>query len=49
MPLRDGYRAFLIGVYDECRNWDGWETIYELHDEEDRQFFWLLDEMTGRE
>ena len=39
------WKEFLLEIYREYRLFSGWLTIYELHDEEDQNYFNMLDQM----
>ena len=37
------YREFLFEQFVKCRAFPGWPDLYELHDDEDRKYFWMLE------
>lgn len=38
------YEEILLDIWNLNRESDGWNKLYELHDEEDRKYFDMLDE-----
>lgn len=42
--LTNAYTEFLFDTFVKFRAWQGWKDIYEAHDEEDREYFWMLEQ-----
>jgi hypothetical protein len=39
------WKEALVDEYRRCRLFPGWQTIYDLHDQEDRDYYDMLDKM----
>jgi hypothetical protein len=37
------WKAFLLDHYMRCREFPGWGVIFEMHDQDDRDYFNMLD------
>lgn len=42
------WTRYLVHTFGECRNSPGWEDIYRCHDEEDRDYFAMLEDEAER-
>jgi hypothetical protein len=39
------WRKFLFGEFIRCREFPGWKMILDCHDNEDRSYFSMLEEL----
>ena len=44
MTIDSFWSKTLFRIYRECRNGPGWPELFDCHDEEDQNYFWMLED-----
>ena len=43
--IKKEWAEYLFDEYRKCRKFPGWPIILECHDEEDREYYFMLDRL----